>query len=173
MQSAADGALRPVSTQPVHSYEIGLSLRPKRGERVSGDSAAHFETEDGTLCLLLSDGMGCGEAAQRESSMAARLLERFLSAGIDAPRALSSRRVDRQLYDSRPADAFAPDARGRALQVRRGAELSKARRHGAPRDLLVPARGLAGGLAPAGGDAYQALAGVLSRDALRRRGRLA
>lgn len=31
MQSAADGALRPVSTQPVHSYEIGLSLRPKRG----------------------------------------------------------------------------------------------------------------------------------------------
>ena len=38
----------------MHSYEIGLSLRPKRGERVSGDSAAHFETEDGTLCLLLS-----------------------------------------------------------------------------------------------------------------------
>ena len=90
MQSAADGALRPVSTQPVHSYEIGLSLRPKRGERVSGDSAAHFETEDGTLCLLLSDGMGCGEAAQRESSMAARLLERFLSAGIDAPPALKT-----------------------------------------------------------------------------------
>lgn len=77
----------------------------------------------------------------------------------------------RELYDSRPADAFAPDARGRALQVRRGAELSKARRHGAPRDLLVPARGLAGGLAPAGGDAYQALAGVLFRNALRRRGR--
>ena len=90
MQSAADGALRPVSTQPMHSYEIGLSLRPKRGERVSGDSAAHFETEDGTLCLLLSDGMGCGEAAQRESSMAARLLERFLSAGIDAPPALKT-----------------------------------------------------------------------------------
>ena len=90
MQSAADGALRPVSTQPVHSYEIGLSLRPKRGERVSGDSAAHFETEDGTLCLLLSDGMGCGEAAQRESSMAVRLLERFLRAGIDAPPALKT-----------------------------------------------------------------------------------
>ena len=90
MQSAADGALRPVSTQPVHSYEVGLSLRPKRGERVSGDSAAHFETEDGTLCLLLSDGMGCGEAAQRESSMAVRLLERFLRAGIDAPPALKT-----------------------------------------------------------------------------------
>ena len=47
-------------------------------------------TEDGTLCLLLSDGMGCGEAAQRESSMAVRLLERFLRAGIDAPPALKT-----------------------------------------------------------------------------------
>lgn len=45
---------------------------------------------DGTLCLLLSDGMGCGEAAQRESSMAVRLLERFLRAGIDAPPALKT-----------------------------------------------------------------------------------
>ena len=87
---------------------------PSAGERVSGDSAAHFETEDGTLCLLLSDGMGCGEAAQRESSMAARLLERFLRAGIDAPPALKtlnsalSLRAEStgQLYDGRPADAF-------------------------------------------------------------------
>ena len=63
MQSAADGALRPVSAQPLHTYEVGTLLRPKRGERVSGDSTAQFELEDGTLCLLLSDGMGCGEAA--------------------------------------------------------------------------------------------------------------
>ena len=90
MQSAADGALRPVSVQPLHAYEVGALLRPKRGERVSGDSTAQFELEDGTLCLLLSDGMGCGEAAQRESAMAVRLLERFLRAGIDAPPALKT-----------------------------------------------------------------------------------
>lgn len=90
MQSAADGALRPVSAQPLHTYETGVLLRPKRGERVSGDSTAQFELEDGTLCLLLSDGMGCGEAAQRESAMAVRLLERFLRAGIDAPPALKT-----------------------------------------------------------------------------------
>ena len=82
MQSAADGALRPVSTQPVHSYEIGLSLRPKRGERVSGDSAAHFETEDGTLCLLLSDGMGCGETAADGSISTVSMLEEFLRSGV-------------------------------------------------------------------------------------------
>ena len=79
-----------VLSLPLHPYQLGLSLRPKRGERVSGDSASQFETENGTLCLLLSDGMGCGEAAQRESAMAVRLLERFLRAGIDAPPALKT-----------------------------------------------------------------------------------
>ena len=172
MQSAADGALRPVSTQPVHSYEIGLSLRPKRGERVSGDSAAHFETEDGTLCLLLSDGMGCGEAAQRESSMAARLLERFLRAGIDAPPALKTLNSALSLR-AESTDSFTTvDLLTLSLQTLEG-ELYK---YGAAPSYLKRAgtsrsRGLAGGLAPAGGDAYQALAGVLFRNALRRRGR--
>ena len=74
LQSAADGALSPAApASAMHPYQLGLALRPKRGERVSGDSARQFELEDGTLCLLLSDGMGCGEAAQRESAMAVRL----------------------------------------------------------------------------------------------------
>ena len=91
LQSAADGALSPAApASAMHPYQLGLALRPKRGERVSGDSARQFELEDGTLCLLLSDGMGCGEAAQRESAMAVRLLERFLRAGIDAPPALKT-----------------------------------------------------------------------------------
>lgn len=91
LQSAADGALvRPAAALPLHPYQLGVSMRPKRGERVSGDSASHFETERGELCLLLSDGMGCGEGAQRESAMAVRLLERFLRAGIDAPPALKT-----------------------------------------------------------------------------------
>lgn len=92
LQSAADSAaVRPASAPcALHPYRLGLALRPKRGERVSGDSAVHFETEDRTLCLLLSDGMGCGESAQRESGMAVRLLERFLRAGIDAPPALKT-----------------------------------------------------------------------------------
>lgn len=71
-------------------YRVGAAMRPKEGERVSGDSMAHFETEDGALCLLLSDGMGCGEAARRESALAVRLLERFLRAGVEAPSALKT-----------------------------------------------------------------------------------
>lgn len=71
-------------------YQLGVTLRPKDGERVSGDCASTFETPDGALCLLLSDGMGSGEDARRESALAVRLIERFLRAGIDAPSALKT-----------------------------------------------------------------------------------
>lgn len=75
-------------TSAAMPYRVGMSRRPREGERVSGDSAATFETEAGQLCLLLSDGMGSGEAARRESAMAVRLVERFLRAGVDAQSAL-------------------------------------------------------------------------------------
>lgn len=85
LQAAERPAAAPAAPMP---YRIGMALRPKAGERVSGDSAATFETAAGELCLLLSDGMGSGESARRESAMAVRLIERFLRAGIDAPPAL-------------------------------------------------------------------------------------
>ena len=75
--------------QPVWSetqrrtYSVGAALRPKEGEAVSGDSLTAFETDSGNLYLLLSDGMGTGEAARRESAMVLRLLERFLRAGVE------------------------------------------------------------------------------------------
>ena len=65
-------------------YRVGMAHRAKEGERVSGDSASTFETGAGQLCLLLSDGMGSGEGAQRESALAVRLIERLLRAGVDA-----------------------------------------------------------------------------------------
>jgi stage II sporulation protein E len=43
-----------------------------------------------TLYLLLSDGMGSGEAAHREAAMTVRLLQQFLKAGIDASPALKT-----------------------------------------------------------------------------------
>ena len=71
-------------------YRIGMTLRPKDGESVSGDCVSTFETDAGELCLLLSDGMGSGEDARRESAMAVRLIERFLRAGVEAPPALKT-----------------------------------------------------------------------------------
>ena len=72
------------------SFEVRTFTRPKAGERVSGDTLAHFTIENGDVCLILSDGMGCGEAARRESAMAVRLLEQFLKAGIEPATALKT-----------------------------------------------------------------------------------
>ena len=70
--------------------EICTAMRPKAGESVSGDTISTFRREDGAVFLLLSDGMGCGEEARRESAMTVRLLEQFLRSGIEAPTALKT-----------------------------------------------------------------------------------
>ncbi len=71
-------------------YRIGQALRARNGAALSGDAAASFEAPGGKLCLILSDGMGSGEAAHREAAMAVRLLERFLKAGIEPRFALKT-----------------------------------------------------------------------------------
>ena len=69
---------------------VAMASSRKRGEKVSGDSATYFTNEEGTLYLILSDGMGSGESAARESSITLRLLERFLRAGIEPEPALKT-----------------------------------------------------------------------------------
>jgi len=89
LSAAAEGAA-PASAAPALVYQVGSALRAKDGERVSGDCMSVFESESGALCLLVSDGMGSGEAAHREAAMAVRLLERFLRAGIEPLPALKT-----------------------------------------------------------------------------------
>ena len=93
----------------------GAAARRKDGETVSGDTGAWFKHEDGSLYVLLCDGMGSGPAAHRESSEAARLLEQFLRAGVPPEEALPDPvrgtgppgRGDRGLYHHR-FDASGP-----------------------------------------------------------------
>ena len=66
----------------------GIAARKKDGETVSGDAGTYFKRGDGTLYVLLCDGMGSGPQANRESSLALRLLEQFLQAGVETERAL-------------------------------------------------------------------------------------
>ena len=66
----------------------GAASRTKEGQTVSGDTGAWFRGEDGSLFLLLCDGMGSGPAARRESALAVRLLEQFLRAGVRPENAL-------------------------------------------------------------------------------------
>lgn len=68
----------------------GVAAQKKSGETVSGDSGTYFKRSDGKLYVLLCDGMGSGPDANRESSLAVRLLEQFLQAGVEPRHALST-----------------------------------------------------------------------------------
>ena len=58
----------PPATGREMLHDVALASAPKEGQRVSGDSLTWFRTA-GKLYLLLSDGMGSGREAQRESQM--------------------------------------------------------------------------------------------------------
>ena len=66
----------------------GVAARKKDGETVSGDAGTYFKRKDGRLYVLLCDGMGSGPQANRESSLALRLLEQFIKAGVETEHAL-------------------------------------------------------------------------------------
>lgn len=68
----------------------GVAARKKTGETISGDAGTYFKRHDGKLYLLLCDGMGSGPDANRESTLAVRLLEQLLQAGVEARRALTT-----------------------------------------------------------------------------------
>ncbi len=69
--------------------DVAMAAVPKSGERLCGDSVTWFRGGD-RLYLLLSDGMGSGREAQRESQLALRLMEQFLKAGIHPEPALKT-----------------------------------------------------------------------------------
>ena len=65
------------------AVSVGVAAMKKEGEPVSGDRGTYFKTEQGVLCVLLSDGMGSGETAAREPICVVRILERFLRSGVE------------------------------------------------------------------------------------------
>lgn len=87
--SNAATAVEAVSVASPLGYRIGSALRPRQGNSVCGDQLAVFEVGS-TLYLLISDGMGSGESAHREAAMTVRLLQQFLTAGIEPTPALKT-----------------------------------------------------------------------------------
>ena len=78
----AEGRITLLEAEPL-CVTVGVASMKKTGESVSGDRGTYFKTDQGILCILLSDGVGSGENAARESVAAVRILERFLRTGID------------------------------------------------------------------------------------------
>ena len=88
--AAGLGEAAPAFAAREPGCRLGAVLRPKEGETVCGDTVVSFQTERGLWCLLLADGMGCGEPARKESALTCRLLSQFLEAEIEPEAALKT-----------------------------------------------------------------------------------
>lgn len=66
----------------------GVAKATKETEKISGDNYTFFERDTGNLTALLSDGMGSGEKACRDSTMVVELMQKFLEAGFQLEMAI-------------------------------------------------------------------------------------
>jgi stage II sporulation protein E len=66
----------------------GIARMKKDGAQISGDNFSFLERDCGELLLGLSDGMGSGSTACKESEMVLDLVERFLTAGFSIETAI-------------------------------------------------------------------------------------
>ena len=88
-QDAAERSARLtlLEAEPL-AVSVGIAALKKRGEKVSGDKGSYFKTDAGILCVILSDGMGSGDEAARDSAEVVAILEKFLRAGADGAAAM-------------------------------------------------------------------------------------
>lgn len=77
----------------------GVARLVRDGAAVSGDNFSYVENHDGQALLMLSDGMGSGSSACKESEMVLELMERFLEAGFSEETALRMLNAACVLYD--------------------------------------------------------------------------
>ena len=98
------GALRFVR-RARYLVDTGASCRSGVAGEVCGDSHLVRMLGSSRLLLMLSDGMGTGEAAAEESRQTLRLLWRFLEAGISRDLALET--VNQQMLMRTGEDIFA------------------------------------------------------------------
>ena len=83
----SDARLTVLEAEPL-AVSVGIAALKKRGERVSGDRGSYFKTDAGVLCVILSDGMGTGDEAARDSAQVVAILEKFLRSGADGADAM-------------------------------------------------------------------------------------
>ena len=76
------GRLTLLEAEPL-AVSVGIAAIKKKGEKVSGDKGSYFKTDEGVLCVILSDGMGSGADAARDSARVVEILERFLRSGTE------------------------------------------------------------------------------------------
>lgn len=66
----------------------GVAKIGKGCEKISGDNFSMLEMKEGKKAMVLSDGMGAGESACRESTLVVEMIEELLDAGFPKETAL-------------------------------------------------------------------------------------
>ncbi|SHM68702.1 stage II sporulation protein E [Caldanaerovirga acetigignens] len=87
-----------------YRVSVGVVSLPEQGAEVSGDSFSFVELESGNFMLAISDGMGGGETARKESERTISLLEELLEAGYDSKNSIDILNSAMQLV--RDEDSF-------------------------------------------------------------------
>ncbi|MDD6810383.1 MAG: SpoIIE family protein phosphatase [Lachnospiraceae bacterium] len=68
--------------EPKYHILTGVAKAVKETEKISGDNYSFCEMEQGRTIMILSDGMGSGEKACKESEKVIEMMERLLEAGF-------------------------------------------------------------------------------------------
>ena len=138
---------------------VGTASAKRRGHGVSGDGSRAFTTDDGKLCVILSDGMGTGREAGKMSADSCEALENFMRAGVSAGNAVGlleslmmmenqddivSATVDMLVLDLLSGDAQLFKCGSAPTYVRRRGEVK-----------CIRAGGFAPGLSPMGRDSAE------------------
>lgn len=69
-------------TKPALCCSYGIARVKREGEEISGDNFSACKTKEGRWMYALSDGMGSGYQANRESETVVELMEQFVQAGF-------------------------------------------------------------------------------------------
>lgn len=88
-----------------YHVETGRATAAKAASSISGDTCVVQSVSRGRTALILSDGMGSGEAAANCSGEAVSFLQRLLAAGFDIDTAVKM--VNSMLLIKIPGDTFA------------------------------------------------------------------
>lgn len=82
-------AVRFTMYEDTHLRSVqGIARLKKDDAQISGDNFSFLELERGEMVLGISDGMGSGSTASKESEMVLDLVERFLEAGFSVETAI-------------------------------------------------------------------------------------
>ena len=93
-----------IETEP-YTLEFGIARTKKHNSTISGDSNTIIKLKDGKILVAISDGMGSGDVAARNSKKVVLNLEKLLNTGFEEDRAVKL--INSYMLVGKDSDNFA------------------------------------------------------------------